>query len=78
VISSFCHDVDEICALLGYQTTLDGNPLPTFQDNVSDSMLCNSPEEYISQQLKQTVASLTENLINIFIMSNHYAFPSPN
>jgi hypothetical protein len=28
-------DVDEICAVLGYHAASNGNPLPTFQDNVS-------------------------------------------
>jgi hypothetical protein len=35
LISGFCHNVDEICALLGYYTASCGNCLPTFQDNVS-------------------------------------------
>jgi hypothetical protein len=34
MISGFHHNADEICALLGYNTALSGNPLPTFQDNV--------------------------------------------
>jgi hypothetical protein len=34
LISGFCHDFDEIC-LLGYYTAWSGNPLLTFQDNVS-------------------------------------------
>jgi hypothetical protein len=45
VISGFCHNVDEICALLGYYTALDGNPLLTFWDN--HSMLRNTPKECI-------------------------------
>jgi hypothetical protein len=35
VTSSFHRDVDEIYALLGYYTASSGNPLPTFQDNLS-------------------------------------------
>jgi hypothetical protein len=35
VISGFRHDVDEICALLGYYATSSGDSLPTFQDNAS-------------------------------------------
>jgi hypothetical protein len=35
MISDFCHDVDEICVLLGYYTAPNGNPLPTLLDNVS-------------------------------------------
>jgi hypothetical protein len=35
VISGFCCDVDDICALLGYYAASNGNPLPTFQDTVS-------------------------------------------
>jgi hypothetical protein len=35
VISSFCHKVDENCALLGYYAVSSGNFLPTFQDNLS-------------------------------------------
>jgi hypothetical protein len=35
VISGFRRDVDEICALLGYYAASNGNPLPTFRENVS-------------------------------------------
>jgi hypothetical protein len=35
MISGFCLDVDEICALLGYYAVSNGNPLPTFRDDVS-------------------------------------------
>jgi hypothetical protein len=35
VISGFCCNVDEICTLLGYNAASNGNPLLTFQDNVS-------------------------------------------
>jgi hypothetical protein len=35
VISYFRHDVDEICALLGYYASSNGNPLQTFRDNIS-------------------------------------------
>jgi hypothetical protein len=35
VISGFGRDVDEICALLGYYAAKNGNPLPTFRDNLS-------------------------------------------
>jgi hypothetical protein len=35
LISSFCRDVHEICALLGYYVASSGNCLPTFRDNVS-------------------------------------------
>jgi hypothetical protein len=35
VISSFRRDIDEICTLLGYDAALSGNPLPTFQGNMS-------------------------------------------
>jgi hypothetical protein len=35
VISGFCRDVDEICALLGYYAASSGNPFPTFRDNLS-------------------------------------------
>jgi hypothetical protein len=34
VISGFRRYVDEICALLGYYTASNDNPLPTFRDNV--------------------------------------------
>jgi hypothetical protein len=34
VISGFRRDVDEICALLGYYTASNGNPLPTFRDKI--------------------------------------------
>jgi hypothetical protein len=34
-ISGFRHDVDEICALLGYYAATNGNSLRTFRDNVS-------------------------------------------
>jgi hypothetical protein len=33
-ISGFRHDVDEICALLGYYTALGGSYVLTFQDNL--------------------------------------------
>ena len=33
VISGFCCEVDENCALMGYYTTSSGNFLPTFWDN---------------------------------------------
>jgi hypothetical protein len=35
VTSDFHRDVDEICALLGHYAASNGNPLPTFRDNVS-------------------------------------------
>jgi len=34
VISGFHHNVDKICALLGYYAAYSGNSLPTFQDNL--------------------------------------------
>jgi hypothetical protein len=50
----------EICALQGYYAASNGDPLLTFQDNVSvpssrvkmseKKMLCNTPEEHISHQ----------------------------
>jgi hypothetical protein len=33
-ISGFRHDVDEICAVVGYYTLSCGNCLPTFQDGI--------------------------------------------
>ena len=35
LISGFRHEVDEICAVLGYYVAYSGNSLPTFRDNVS-------------------------------------------
>jgi hypothetical protein len=35
VISGFRRDVNEICALLGYNAASIGNPLHTFRDNLS-------------------------------------------
>jgi hypothetical protein len=35
VISGFHHEVDEICALLGYYSTFSANSLPTLRDNIS-------------------------------------------
>jgi hypothetical protein len=35
VIWGFRRDADEICVLLGYHAALNGNPLPTFRDNVT-------------------------------------------
>jgi hypothetical protein len=35
MISGFCHDVDKICTLLGYYAASNGNPLPTFRENIS-------------------------------------------
>jgi hypothetical protein len=34
MISSFCHKVDEDCALLGYYTVSSINSIPTFQDDL--------------------------------------------
>jgi hypothetical protein len=34
VISGFRRDADEICVLLGYYAASNGNPLPTFRENV--------------------------------------------
>ena len=34
MISGFCHDINEICALLGFYKAQSGNPVPTFQDNL--------------------------------------------
>jgi hypothetical protein len=31
VISGFCHNVDEICALMGYYAAYSGNYLPTWR-----------------------------------------------
>jgi hypothetical protein len=39
VTSGFCRDVDDICPLLGYYAASSGNPLPTFQDNLSGPIL---------------------------------------
>ena len=35
VILGFRRDIDEICVLLGYYAASNGNPVPTFRDNVS-------------------------------------------
>jgi len=35
MISSFRHEVDENCTLLGYYATGSGNSLTTFRDNLS-------------------------------------------
>jgi hypothetical protein len=35
VISGLPRDADEICAILGCYTASNGNPLPTFRDNIS-------------------------------------------
>jgi hypothetical protein len=35
MISGFVRNVHEICALLRYYAVSNGNPLPTFRDNVS-------------------------------------------
>jgi hypothetical protein len=35
MISGFCCDVDEICALLEHYATSNGSPLLTFRDSVS-------------------------------------------
>jgi hypothetical protein len=35
VISGFRHNVDEMCALLGYYAALCGSSVPTFRDNLS-------------------------------------------
>jgi hypothetical protein len=34
-VSGFCHNVDEIRALLECYAASSGNPLPAFQDNIS-------------------------------------------
>jgi formate/nitrite transporter FocA (FNT family) len=34
MISGFCHDVDQICAYLGYYAASNGNPLLTYRDNI--------------------------------------------
>jgi hypothetical protein len=57
LISGIHREVAENCALMGYYTASSGNFLPTFQDNGTDSLsqnvgkklLCNNPEECISQ-----------------------------
>jgi hypothetical protein len=35
VLGGFLHEVDEICALLGYYAPYSDNSLPTFRDNLS-------------------------------------------
>jgi hypothetical protein len=50
VIAGFSHDV-EICAVLGYYAVMSGNPLPTFQDNVS---VPSSGVKKLPYSLKQT------------------------
>jgi hypothetical protein len=35
VVSGLRRDADEICAFLRYYAASNGNPLPTFRDNVS-------------------------------------------
>jgi hypothetical protein len=37
MISGFCHVVDEVCALLGYNTAWNGNSVWMFGDKVSKS-----------------------------------------
>ena len=40
LISGFCHEVDEKCALLGYYTASSGNFLLMFQHNMSVPSSC--------------------------------------
>jgi hypothetical protein len=49
MISIFCHEVDENCALLGYHAASGGCPV-TLVRNYHYS-LCNSPQECSSQFL---------------------------
>jgi hypothetical protein len=57
-ISGFRHDVDELCALLGYYAASSGNPLPTFRDNVSlpysRSPRKNSPLKMVPKHCPET------------------------
>jgi hypothetical protein len=46
LISGFRHNVDEICALLGYYAASCGNCLLTFWDNVSVTMFMG--QDYIN------------------------------
>ena len=39
MISVFRHDVDVICAVLGYYVALNGSSVATFRDNVSGPVL---------------------------------------
>jgi len=49
VISGFCHEVAENCALLGYYAASSGSFLPTFQDNPSfPSSLFKNPKRAIT------------------------------
>jgi hypothetical protein len=52
IILGFCHDADEICALLGYYASSNGNPLPTVQDNVSvpSSRVKKSKKQFYSKK----------------------------
>jgi hypothetical protein len=50
MISGFRHDVDEICALLGFYAASSGNPLPTFRDNMLVGKVLPHDDALISQK----------------------------
>ena len=56
VTSGFCSEMDENCALLGYNTASSGNSLPTFRDNLSVPSSRVDPRRVIAQ--KSTVLNL--------------------
>jgi hypothetical protein len=60
LISAFHRDGDKICALLGYYAASSGNCLPTFRDNVSETvrLLTDIPEERKSCPLVFSTAQL--------------------
>ena len=66
MISCFYHEVDENCALLGYDTAGSGNLLPTLWDNqsVPSSGVKNPKESLLSQyrvNIRKSVGSEKSN-----------------
>jgi hypothetical protein len=59
MISGFCHNTDEICALLGYKAALSGNSLPTFWDNIS------VPSSTVKKSKKIRTDMLSQNVSKI-------------
>ena len=84
VLSNFCRDMCEICALLGYDATRCGNYLPTFRENLlvrssrvkkSISRTCNMgpigcPETWV-RNYHSALRNVLEERRSEFIISKH-------
>jgi hypothetical protein len=73
LISGFCHDVDEICPVLGYHAAWSGSTVLTFWDNLSvlSSRLKTSKKKKTSRPLKMGPISCPEMSVQNYYSMLH-------